>query len=675
MVVRELLTMFGVKPDAASFRKAEAQVGGLTKMAKNLIMTFGGLFAGYKVAGWFRDVIGSASDANETLNVLDASFKDQQERVMTWAKNLSDAAGRSEYAMREMAGTLGAVLNPMLEYNSEAVAGLSMDLAHLTVDLGSFYNAAEPDVLIALRAGITGEAEPLKRFGIVMNQAALEAFRLREGIKGNIKTMSVAEKTMLRYQFIMDATQAAQGDAIKTSKGWANATKMLSARLRDFSTRIGLMLMPSLEKTLQGLIGATDALEPFGNMIGRALKSVMEFVGWIVDLVKNMDPATRKLALVGLAILSLGKIIRIALSPFGKWLILITAIILLLEDFQVWLEGGNSALGKLLNKIKEWTGLDFDKPLREFIQSLKLFAEDTEPFDWGLFWNDMVDVATDYIDAAMQEWSNLFNELGNTISGYWDGITSSISGYFRDLINDLSTVLGGWWDSAKQVGSDFLGFFISIWGSISESASQTWNGLIESLTSTMSNWLDSVKQTGSNFLAFFSSIWDSVATAASGMGDSIWNAITETFDNLWTYISKWADDVIGDIVKPFKTAIEWAEKLGDFFGFGGGEEAPQGSGETQQTSPISEPQIAGLQSIMPTSPSVYTPTASVGSTTNNQSVSFESNPNIKVDVHPAAGMDEASIGRSVEKHVSAAIQKENRKAAQAFRQKALPGAF
>ena len=224
-VLRDIVAKLSLDLDKKSFKEADTSIGSLTKRFAGLegkIALAAAAFAAFKIVDF-------ASDAQETMNVLEASFGDNTKAVKDWATATADAAGRSEFALREMAGTLGAVLNPMMERNEAEAAKMSKRFAELAVDLGSFFNKTDKQAMEALRSGLVGEAEPLKQFGVVMSVATLEAFALSKGIRKNMKDMSNAEKTALRYEFILEQTATAHGDAAKTADGFANATKGLGA--------------------------------------------------------------------------------------------------------------------------------------------------------------------------------------------------------------------------------------------------------------------------------------------------------------------------------------------------------------------------------------------------------------------------------------------------------------
>lgn len=691
MVVRELITVLGFKTDNASIQKAESGMNKLMGTAKTLARTFAAVFVAAKVREFFGNVVDYASSANETLNVLDASFKEHQQGVKDWADTFASAAGRSRYELREMAGTLGAVLNPMMDQNKEAVAGMSTELAELAVDLGSFYNAAEPDVLIALRSAVTGEAEPMKRFGVVMNVAALEAFALEKGVTKSFKSMSIAEKTQLRYNFLMEKTSDAQGDAIKTSDGWANATKRVQGRLRDMATDIGRELMPGLERTLDGIGNIIDTLEPWGKALGRVGKSVIDFSGWLFRLIGNMS-TTSKIILGSIAVLYKWRTaIKILTSPFTKWLAIISAAMLIIEDFTVWLDGGNSALGKLLQKLKEWTGIDFDSGLRSFIDALNILSADPEPFDWGMYWEEVTKVLKDYW-GLVADW---YREWWNDITSWAGEKIDTIKGFFSDIAGlNFVSLFSAIWQGFKtpfvimyDIAKAFIDFFINVF---TMDIGDAFTTLLVDLGQSIIDFGEGAKGVLSGLWGFIKgllpSIYDSVVNALVSFGEAIksitWEGVKNVLSSIGDYILQWVKEKYEAIVGPLKSIGRWlisgdSEKEVKFKGakidyeaMGMTPEMVNGMQKISSSIGMTPETAMGPQSLAGGSVIPFAPMSIPGGTTNNRTVQVTNAPQITVQVdNMGQPLDKVDLTQQVSKEVAAAMDRQTRTSAMAFANK------
>ena len=225
-------TTSGMKKALSSLTKgftATAIVYGLIKVGKQAVQT--------------------ASDLQEVQNVVEVSFGSMSAEVDKFAENALKKFGLSKLSAKQFASTFMAMSNGM-GVAAEAGKNMSLNLTALSADMASFYNVEQDVAFTALKSVFTGETETLKRFGIVMTEANLEAYALSQGITKSYSAMSQAEKVALRYSFVLNATKNAQGDFARTSNNWANQVRILKEQFKELAGIIGNGLL----KVLQPLI-------------------------------------------------------------------------------------------------------------------------------------------------------------------------------------------------------------------------------------------------------------------------------------------------------------------------------------------------------------------------------------------------------------------------------------
>ncbi len=212
-----------------------------TKSSFSLASAIGKLYAGYWMLFRVFRGIGSsielASDLTEVQNVVDTTFGDMTYKVEEFAKTSIQEFGMSELTLKNVASQFQAMgtainisgnsigkANNRLNKMTNGYVGLgndmsdvSLTLTKLTADMASFYNVTQEDVAEDLKSIFTGMTEPMRAYGIDLTQATLKEWALTQGLNSNIEAMSQAEKTMLRYQYVLAHTGAAQGDFAKTS--------------------------------------------------------------------------------------------------------------------------------------------------------------------------------------------------------------------------------------------------------------------------------------------------------------------------------------------------------------------------------------------------------------------------------------------------------------------------
>ena len=222
----------------------------------------------------------TASDLQEVQNVVDTTFGDNAGVIDRWAKKAGDQFGLTELQAKEFTSTLGAM------FKSSGMDGditkISTDLAGLAGDMASFYNLDFQTAFDKIRAGISGETEPLKQLGINMSVANLKAYAMAEGITQSYESMSQAEQTMLRYKYLMSATTDAQGDFARTSDSYANSVRTLQNSIEELKATIGEGL---LEPVTQAVNAINDL---FGLLTGKSRPSTA------LDAFDEIDKATGK---------------------------------------------------------------------------------------------------------------------------------------------------------------------------------------------------------------------------------------------------------------------------------------------------------------------------------------------------------------------------------------------
>lgn len=163
-----------------------------------------------------RQAIELSSNLTEVQNVVRVSFGSMEEYANNFAKTAMKQFGLSELAAKNYAGTMMAVLNSS-GVERRTAAEMSTTLAGLAGDLASFYNISQDTAWERIMSGMAGEIEPLRRLGINLSVANLQAYALSQGITKSWQSMSQAEQVMLRYNYLMELTTAQQGDFARTS--------------------------------------------------------------------------------------------------------------------------------------------------------------------------------------------------------------------------------------------------------------------------------------------------------------------------------------------------------------------------------------------------------------------------------------------------------------------------
>lgn len=258
--------------DSTGMTKGVAAINkGVSGMAASL-KKLGGLVASAFAVGalvrFGKESVMLASDIQEVQNVIDVTFGQGAEQVEAFAKTAQTAYGLSELAAKRYTGTLGAMLKST-GFASDAALSMSTALAALAGDMASFYNLDTDEAFDKIRAGISGEIEPLRQLGINMSVANLEAFALAQGITKSYSAMSQAQQTLLRYQYLMQTTADAQGDFARTSGSFANQLRLLQLNFDQLKIAVGNAILPIAQAVLPAINAIIAGLTRLANVFAQ----------------------------------------------------------------------------------------------------------------------------------------------------------------------------------------------------------------------------------------------------------------------------------------------------------------------------------------------------------------------------------------------------------------------
>lgn len=289
----------GLSLFAASAKKAKSSTGGLAAAIGKIYASYWLLF---RLFSKFKKAIDISSSLTEIQNVISHTF--DQAGIGKLNEFLDDSItkfGMSELSAKKYAArfqALGSAMkissssigkaNEFLNSRTNDYVGLSdsmgdvsINLTKLTADIASFYDMAQSDVAEDLQAIFTGMTKPLRKYGLDLTQATLKEWALRNGLDADIKKMSQAEKTMLRYQYVLANTTQLQGDFERTSKTWHNQVTILKAGFEQLANIVGTILINAFKGLLitvnQAMTGVISAMQNVLNALG-------QIFGWTVEV-------------------------------------------------------------------------------------------------------------------------------------------------------------------------------------------------------------------------------------------------------------------------------------------------------------------------------------------------------------------------------------------------------
>lgn len=245
---------------------------------------------------FIRDTVDAASDLTEASSKAGVVFGDAFEQVDRAAQDSAQAAGLAQDAFFDASGSLGQLFVSAAGLARSEAAEMSTTILQLSADVASFNNLQIDEALTALRAGLVGEIEPLRRIGVAFNAAQVEAEAMRLGLVGAGEELDESAKIVARYNLILQQTDIIQGDFARTSGFLANQQRTLAAEFRNAQAEIGEALLPAALELVTALReDGIPALEQFGEALGpllvQALETGLPLLSTLADIIVALTPA------------------------------------------------------------------------------------------------------------------------------------------------------------------------------------------------------------------------------------------------------------------------------------------------------------------------------------------------------------------------------------------------
>lgn len=218
--------------------------------------------------------IPAASNLNEAVNAVNVVFGESAGKILEWGKTADTQAGLSQSAFAQMAAQTGAMLQNF-GLDTDDAATQTINLAQRASDMASIFNTDVNDALMAIQAGLRGEANPLERFGVGLNEAAVNAKALEMGLANAEGEIDATAKTQARLALIFEQTDKIAGDFVNTSDQLANASRVNQARWENFMASVGKVGLPIMT-TFQGLFASIG--EKVFPMVEEALTNILPVV-------------------------------------------------------------------------------------------------------------------------------------------------------------------------------------------------------------------------------------------------------------------------------------------------------------------------------------------------------------------------------------------------------------
>lgn len=323
-----------------------------------------------------------ASDLSETIAKSEQIFGDAAKQIDEWSNSSATAFGQSKKQAIDAASTF-AIFGKSAGMSGDELVKFSTQFTQLASDFASFYNTSPEDAITAIGAAFRGENEPIRRYGILLDDASMRQEALRLGIvKTTKEALTPQQKVMAASSLIMKQSSDAQGAFQRESNSLANQQRILSAEIKNLADDLGKAFLPTVTNIVKIIRSDfVPILKTTANIIKQIPPDVLSFAA-------GMGIAA---AAIGPLLVGLGKV----LTAYKDIQIAIKGVTFLLagNPFGLAVMGVAAITGAVIGLVNEY------KNLRKEHQ--KYVLQTTEK-------------------AAIDEFTNRVNNLKKTIVQYGD---------------------------------------------------------------------------------------------------------------------------------------------------------------------------------------------------------------------------------------------------------------
>lgn len=386
--------------DAAG-RELTASLGKHAKRAA--LLASGALLATGAVA--FKigaDSVNLAADLEQSIGAVDTVFGKSSKTIHAWATGAARDVGLSENAYNELASLIGTQLKNA-GTSMAKLAPKTDRLIDLGADLSSMFGGTTAEAVAALSSALKGERDPIEKYGVSLNEAAIKAEALSSGIikattdsselrqasikltvaqgkyneqvkehgknsleatkaegqllaatdrfnkvsAGKVGELTAQQKQAATLALIYRQTADASGNFGRESDTLSHKQQVLKANLENTKAEIGTALLPIMADAADFLLDeGVPAFQKFADWFGDEGVPALQGFG------REMKPiAEEVLPAVGNAIKDIGGFLKTA-APYAK------DVVEAFNDMPDWAKKGLALGGAGLVVKNKLTGKD-----------------------------------------------------------------------------------------------------------------------------------------------------------------------------------------------------------------------------------------------------------------------------------------------------------------------------
>lgn len=472
---------------------AEKVQGRFTKFRGPALLALGGIAAGAKVA------VDAASDLNEEASKSKVIFGAQAGAINKWASSAATSMGQSKRQALEAASGFG-LIGQKAGLSGVETAKFAKQFTGLSSDLASFNNTSPEEAITAISAAMRGESEPIRKYGVLLDDATLRARAMKMGLISTTKqALTPQQKALAASKEILAQTTKAQGDFQRTSDGAANKSRILAAQSEDLKAKLGKGLLPAYQQVLGGMSKFAGFLSANPGLVKGAVVVIAALAGAVLAA-----SAATRVYTAGLQIYNgVMRVIRVATIAWRNAQLLLNIAMM------------TNPIGLIVVAIVALVAI--------FVIAWKK-SETFRNIVIGT-WNAIKSAAAHVFGWLKGFIGKIWNGIKNVTQAVWNGIKNAVINPVKNFIGFLKSGIG----NAKT-------FIVNGWNAIKSKTGEIWNGIKNGIRDKWQAVMSFIREIPGKIRGIFSNAGSWLINAGkkiiSGLLDGIGDMIGKVKDKL-----------------------------------------------------------------------------------------------------------------------------------------------
>jgi hypothetical protein len=281
-----------------------------------------------------KSAFDAASDFQQSSGAIETVFGKYAAAEKSVAQHAAKTVGLSANSYQELAAVIGSQLKNA-GMSMEEVTGRTEALIEKGADMAAVFGGTAGDAVEALSSALKGEMDPLERYGVSLNQSAINAQKAADGNANLTGAADKAAQTQAILELITAQTAQTTGQWAAQAGTAAEQTQTAGANAENAGAKIGETLLPVVGWLADKLSQVADWMGKnktttliFAGVLGGMAATILIVKGaveawqtavkvatalqWIWNFAMDANP-------IGLVVLGIAAVIAIVILMYNKF--------------------------------------------------------------------------------------------------------------------------------------------------------------------------------------------------------------------------------------------------------------------------------------------------------------------------------------------------------------------